>query len=381
MKKILIFLEESKLLPCGGPYGYNYNLKDGLNNVNSELKIDYIYNDLEKGNKYSNKIMNAFYKKINFFNCYKSDEISNKFEDYDCIHFHTSKHLFKARKLLEDYKGKVLFTSHSPMLLSTEMKQDASILSRIIFFWYYLKLKKMDSYAFRKADYLIFPCKEAEDPYKNWSEFEYVKGKKKFKYIPTGIVDVRDKIKESREVYRKRYNIPEEAYVISYVGRHNKVKGYKLLKQFGKKVMQDNKNVYFLIGGKEYPIKGIDNKQWIEVGFTKDPYSLINASDVFILPNLETYFDLVMLEVISIGKTVLASYTGGNKYFSKFGNIGIKLFKNIDEMIKINNNLIELPNYKLSELGNQNRKLFEMEFESKIFAENYIKLIQEILNE
>ena len=144
MKNILIFLEENKLKPCGGPYGYNYNLKNGLDKLESEIKIDYISNDLENKNKYSNKIINGFYKKINFFSCYKPSEINKELQSYDCIHFHTSKHLFKARKILKDYNGKVLLTSHSPMLLSKEMKEDASLISKIIFFWYYLNLSRID---------------------------------------------------------------------------------------------------------------------------------------------------------------------------------------------------------------------------------------------
>lgn len=381
MKKILIFLEANKLKPCGGPYGYNYNLKNGLDKNYSEFKIEYINNELEKANKYSNKIINALYKKVSFFSCYKSEIMNNKLEEYDCIHFHTSKHLFKARKLLKDYKGKVLFTSHSPMLLSEEMNQDASLLSRIVFFWFYLSLRRVDNYAFNRADYLVFPCEDAEEPYGTWRKFEDIKKRKIFKYIPTGIIDVRNKIQIGKDEYRKKYNIPERAFVISYVGRHNKVKGYELLKEFAKIIIPKNKNIYFLIGGKEEPIKGLNNRQWIEVGFTKDPYSLINASDIFILPNVQTYFDLVMLEVISIGKPVLASFTGGNKYFLKFNNIGIRLFKNIDDMVKISEEFIEMSNNDLRDLGNKNRQLFENEFDSNVFAENYIKLLTEITNE
>ena len=48
----------------------------------------------------------------------------------------------------------------------------------------------------------------------------------------------------------------------------------------------------------------MDRSSW-----TNDPHSLINASDMFILPNKETYFDLIMLEVLSMGKIVLATNT------------------------------------------------------------------------
>ena len=41
MKNILIFLEENKLKPCGGPYGYNYNLKNGLDKIEMLMKNIY----------------------------------------------------------------------------------------------------------------------------------------------------------------------------------------------------------------------------------------------------------------------------------------------------------------------------------------------------
>ena len=71
----------------------------------------------------------------------------------------------------------------------------------------------------------------------------------------------------------------------------------------------NNQNTYFLIAGKEEPMKGLDNSHWIEVGWTNDPHSLIAASDVFVLPNHETYFDLVFLSMfviryIDVNKTV-----------------------------------------------------------------------------
>ena len=40
---------------------------------------------------------------------------------------------------------------------------------------------------------------------------------------------------ELKEVLEK-YNIPQDAFVISYVGRHNSVKGYDKLKEIGKKI-------------------------------------------------------------------------------------------------------------------------------------------------
>lgn len=68
---------------------------------------------------------------------------------------------------------------------------------------------------------------------------------------------------------------------------------------------------------------GLKDSRWKEVGWTNDSQSIIAASDVFVLPNRETYFDIIMLEVLSCGKIVIASRTGGNKYFEKIGAKGV----------------------------------------------------------
>ena len=121
-------------------------------------------------------------------------------------------------------------------------------------------------------------------------------------------------------------------------------------------------------------MKGLNHNRWIEVGWTDDPYSIINASDVFLLPNKETYFDLILLEVLSLGKIVIASKTGGNKYFERFKNSGI-LFENctgaIMEIEKMKNKAVG----ERQLLENYNKELFKKYFTSSVFSDNYIKLI------
>ncbi len=44
--------------------------------------------------------------------------------------------------------------------------------------------------------------------------------------------------------------------MVSYVGRHNEIKGYADLKKMGEKLL-NNQNTYFLIAGKEEPMDWI----------------------------------------------------------------------------------------------------------------------------
>ena len=292
------------------------------------------------------------------------------YKDYDIIHFHTSIQMYKARKFLETYEGQVLFTTHSPMLLSKEMKEDASILSQKIFTYFFKKLPIVDKYAFEHANYIIFPCEEAEEPYFGEKVYEKAKKDKIFKYISTGVVDCKEKVKIDYITFRQQKNIPNDAFVFSYVGRHNEVKGYNDLKKAAKIILNKYSNVYFLIAGEESPIKGLDHPRWIETGYTKDPYSLINASDVFILPNKQTYFDLVFLEVISIGKKMIVSDTGGNKYFKKYNSKDILYFNTIEKLTEQMKKVIDNSSKK-----SNTRNIFLNEFTCEMFAKRYVKLL------
>ena len=97
------------------------------------------------------------------------------------------------------------------------------------------------------------------------------------------------------------------------------------------------------------------------------------------MPNKETYFDLVMLEVLSLGQIVVASYTGGNKYFAKYENSGIFLYNNNTEAENIISQIIKMSEEKRKELRKKNLELYKAEFTNEAFAKRYIYSLHKIL--
>ncbi|WP_195972270.1 glycosyltransferase family 4 protein [Clostridium thermobutyricum] len=389
--KILIYKDVNEIKPVGGPNGYIYNLKYEIDkqNINkyefiekkSNHKYKKIYNKLPiqlKKLYRENRILKNSIKILD-----NSEKTSNiDFNKYSIIHFHSTFDLYKVKDSLKGYNGKILLTSHCPKPEHLEIIED-----RISKKSYnknnniYDNLYKIDEFSFFRADYIIFPCKEAEEPYLNrWNKYEYIKNKNKdkYKYLLSGIIKA--KVKKSKKEILDIYKIPENAKIISYVGRHNETKGYDILKKIGEKILDKYDNIYFLIAGEESPIKGLEHERWIEVGWTKDPHSIINASDIFVLPNKETYFDLIMLEVISLGKFILASNTGGNKHFKAYEESGILLYDGLGDAIEKLDNLIR-DSENTKEKGKINSLLFEKNFSSKIFFQNYDKLIDELIKD
>ena len=391
MKRILVYLNECELQPKGGALGYNYHLKKQLDFIGIK-HIHYLYRSAKFKKGANNRIksirsgliksilliMKSVYKKSSIlygFN-HKAEVDLNQ---YDTIHFHAAYDMYAVRDSLKKYNGSVVLTSHTPTRPSNEIYDNLTTWEKRHMNWFYKKLIKVDEYAFKRANYIIFPCPEAEEPYYNtWPEYSAIKDSKKdkYRYLLTG-TEARV-AKRDRQSVRKEYGIPEDAFVVSYVGRHNSIKGYDLLKLLGEEYLNKNKHTYFLIAGIEEPMKGLKHERWIEVGWTNDPHSLIAASDVFVLPNRETYFDLVLLEVLSLGKIILASNTGGNKYFERINAKGVLLFNDIDDAKKKLDYVKSLSEDEKAFLEKANEELFFNTFSLSVFAKNYVKLINSI---
>lgn len=393
MKKVLIYMDEDMLKPVGGPTGYVYYIMKQMNGKRrfGDIEIDFIKKPksfkskikkyvprfiikIKDNNRYINKIKKIFDEKP------KLSVIDLK--KYDIVHFHSTYALFSVRDSLKNYSGKVILTSHSPKALHKEFIEDFLTVEQINNNKDLLdKLSIMDEYAFNRADKIIFPCQDAEEPYYNsWSSYNEIhdNNEDKYFYIPTGISQSLYK-KEYLEV-RNEYNIPSDAFVISFVGRHNTTKGYDFLKKVGEELLNKYEDIYFLIAGKEEPLKGLDHPRWIECGWTDDAASIINSANIFILPNSETYFDIVMLEVLSLGKIVIASNTGGNKYFKKYNCNGILSYDkdNINEAIKKILSIKKLDKYQIENMEKKNKELFDKEFTIEVFFEKYIEFLNNI---
>lgn len=397
MKKLLIYMHEGDLTPTGGPRGYNYNLLQGFKEIglpdsSGEIEICYLpgtSSSLATNDKVK-KIKNRHIR--NFVNAVKSiakkgmmmygprHTASVDLNQYDAVHFHITMDMYWVKDSLKDYKGKVLLTSHTPTTPSKEIWDNLTDFEKKYMKWFYKRLPAIEEYDFDHADYIIFPCPEAEEPYYHeWNGYDKVheRNAKKYLYIPTGTGEKDAPV--DRSVIRKQYGIPEDAFVVAYVGRHNEIKGYDKLQQIAREVLKKQENVYFLIAGREGPLYHLENEHWIEGGWTKDPGSIIKASDVFILPNRETYFDLVVLEVLSIGQILLATDTGGNKYFRKFDNSGIILYETVADAVAQIEKLMDTSGELLEKMRQRNKKLYQDNFTNRIFAENYLRLVSTIL--
>lgn len=311
----------------------------------------------------------------------KSCVINNiDFHNIKSIHFHTTLDFFFFIENYKNYNGIKILTTHTPTMPFIERLDGYKYLKKAEKDKLFEFFKKVDLLSFKEADYLILPSKNSlEHYYETCKDFKEIIKNKKIKYLYTGVEKLQYKIE--RDVFRRKYGL-ENKFVVSYVGRHNLVKGFDILMKAAELIWQIYPDIYFLIAGKKGPLKGIKDKRWIEIGWTDDPGSIINASDVFVLPNRQTFFDLVLLETLSLGKISVVSFTGGNKEIVNLtsGVIGFEK-ENVDDLVKKLLYLYNLPEDKRIYLEKENIEIYEKYFTTEIMGRNYIKIIEEIYNE
>ncbi|KWX80530.1 glycosyl transferase family 1 [Paenibacillus riograndensis] len=376
----------------GGPAGYIANLQKGLNNI-QEDKIR-IISKKNLGNVISGKSRFDFLRSIigksdfmvemlsmKKFVHNRDSSIANElnlieFTENDVVHVHSVLDFLILKKY--NIRANVILTPHTPESISEELVEAAKFKfrnARLTLEKYKRKIKLIEEMAFEECDHFIFPSKESMEIFSTFIEGFNKKMENKNIYFNLTSCD-KLTYNLNKNEFKEQFKITEDKFIISYVGRHNRIKGYDLFVEMAKKVYEIDKNIIFIVGGTG-EIES-DSSNIIDIGWTNDPGSIINTSDIFVLPNRNTYFDLILLEVLSIGTPVVASNTGGNKTVNSMTN-GVALFENgnVEELVSI---VLELKCKKdvLIQMKEDNLNCYQNNFTLNHFASRYNDILSKI---
>ena len=107
----------------------------------------------------------------------------------------------------------------------------------------------------------------------------------------------------------------------------------------------------------------------------------MNAVDVVVIPNRNTYFDLVILEALSYGKIVITSNTGGNLSIAS-DTKALILFDNTETDLLEKIRLVKGMNKsELEELEKDAIRFYIEKCSCKAFAEGYIKALNTVISD
>lgn len=167
--------------------------------------------------------------------------------------------------------------------------------------------------------------------------------------IPNG-VDTKALEFTFEELLFRRLYVEDHEKIIFYVGRHVYEKGIHLLVEAGKKLVNRNANIKFIIAGTgpmsdeikyRADCSGIGSK-FIFTGYIDDETKnkLYKVSDAAIFPSLYEPFGIVALEAMAAGCPVIASDVGGLSEIIEHKNNGLKAY--VGSSNSLADNLIEL---------------------------------------
>jgi glycosyltransferase involved in cell wall biosynthesis len=299
-----------------------------------------------------------------------------RLDEFDVIHFHSTWEVFNARRVLDDYRGKVVVMSHSPKPWHRELIEDfLGLRMESISKALAARVEKIDAFGFGRADAVMFPCEDSMESYsRRWPRFDGLVRGKRLMFVPTAFEPLSAGIPGPGGLERAALGLPAEGVVAFFAGRHTEVKGYDFLLERGPELLDRWPNLRIVCAGAENSRYKIAHPRWIELGWRKDVAQLMGAVDFYLLPNRETYFDLVLLEAMACRLPVVLSETGGNKYFKDYRSRGLRFFDigSKSSFVDAVDSLMRLSSEGRKDAGAENAGIIRDSFTFKAFHENYL---------
>ncbi|WP_105309152.1 glycosyltransferase family 4 protein [Dorea sp. Marseille-P4042] len=166
-------------------------------------------------------------------------------------------------------------------------------------------------------------------------------------YNSIDLEEVKTVQKNISELYRKKYDIPDKAIVITFTGRLLKEKGLPSLLNVVERINKERKDVYLFIAGDGDmgdEVKSRSNEQIIPVGRIdfEQIVALLTDSDIFCLPSFSEGFSTSILEAAACGCYILTTARGGARELLINDEYGCVIQNNDEELLY--NALIETIN-------------------------------------
>lgn len=268
---------------------------------------------------------------------------------FDIIHCHTPMGAvvtrLAAKKARKKHGTRVIYTTHG-----FHFYKGASKINWLLYY-------PIEKFLSKYTDILITINKE-----------DFLIAKEKFKkthveYIPgVGVDD--NKIKktvESKSIRetRKKLGFNDNEFIIVYAARLDKNKNQLLLINSMEKLLKKRKNVHLLLAGSDelngYYQNIVKEKKIEEnihfLGFRKDIYEIINASNLVVSASLREGLGINLIEALVLNKPIVATHNRGHNEIIKNGENGF-FADTIEEFVEKIDYIIEYkPNFDNSNIS------------------------------
>ena len=315
MQKTLLFNNYTLQTTDGGPSGL---IAQNFLNANSDL---FVIND-RIINKPQKKILRLLKKILptkkyqSFFYTVGLDK-TNRFADW----------LYPAQKIYQNVNARnfpkiiffdvfnlaaclplipnnqiVILNPVTPELASSETAFQKGTFTENDIIW----SKKAEELAFKRANVLIFANKGAQRVNQS-----LISKNSKIYYLHHGALPVSEK---------KIIPLAENKINLLYIGRRIPIKGFDIIVEAFKQASLMRSDINLILVGNGSKVEG---ENIYDIGFSNTPHLWINSVDYVINCNRQSYFDLSVLETLSMGTPLIMSATWGHEVFKNFNSNGI----------------------------------------------------------
>lgn len=276
----------------------------------------------------------------------------------------------------------ILLMPHSPTDLSSEMVENWRGIFGNSTIWklVYEELARLELETFLKVKGIIAPCRSALEGY-----FLGLPDSRLFLQQALPVYEVKTGVLglnaiQNRSEVRERWGIAPRDKVVGYFGRKHPHKGFDLFVQIAELAYaRKHEGLWFVSAGKGHLPSPRHLPNYLDLGYLTNQLlaDAVAAVDLVVVPNRFSYFDLFILEAMSLGKVVLTSRVGGNICFDAPGVLFVEELT-AESFLQAIEKLLTKDGL-LDSLGGENRRVFEERYNLSAFAKRHLLLAQTLL--
>lgn len=274
----------------------------------------------------------------------------------------------------------VLLMSHAGSGLSTEAVKNWCIYMKETAVWdkIYGRLLDDEIRTILLADGLIVPYREAmEFLLIDHPERSLLLAKPIFE-VPTGVPAL--KTTKDREWVLRDLAISPDKAVVGFFGRHHFDKGYDHFCDCAARAMTNGSNQLFFLTGGSGPIRSPELPNFKNLGYvTSQLANVMGAVDLVVSPSRVSYFEMSILEAMSLGKPIIASKIGGSR---RLNSPGVFLMEDVsghlllDQITQLTSDMSAL-----RRVGEKNLVVYQREYDLASFARRHVELAEKLLGQ
>lgn len=275
---------------------------------------------------------------------------------------------------------KVYIMPHTPTDHASELVENWRIELGETKVWSFIhhQLMRMELGTYLMSNGLLVPCRRALDGYfANLQGAGEMLRRLPIHELKSGVDSL--KVSRDRDEVLAQLGVPPGRKVVGFFGRRHPHKGYDVFCKAAVLAHERGyKNIVFVAAGAG-PLpspEGLPNFK--DLGFLTDNLGdLVAAVDLIVVPNRVSYFDLFILEALSLGKPILTTGVGGNSCIDAPGIFFLEVLSSeflLEEALR----LLSSP-AMLEQAGRANRDYYLNRYTLEAFGRRHLEFAQKVL--